>query len=408
MAEKRVVARPGVRYKVHKTRKHSVGFDRYWSIYFRYNRKNYEEGLGWSSEGWTEKKAAAVLSELQENQRLGKGPKTLREKRELDEQARQEEAAAKDQAERNNLTFGEFFLKHYLPAAEMVKKGGSIKAERSIHRTWLHPALGDMRLRDIAPIQIERIKKAMLEAGRSPRSIEYVRAIIRQVWNQARRDGYVGTDSPTRHVKVPRRDNRRLRFLSPLEAQMLIEALEEKSCQLARIAALSLNAGLRFGEIAALRWGDVDLENGVLTLRNTKNSRTRAAFLNDQMRSMFSKMDQGEKDALVFPSERGGQMGQVSASFMRTVDELGFNDNVTDQNGKLVFHSLRHTFASWLVMDGTGLPVVKELLGHQSIAMTERYSHLTNGALQAAVNRLGRPKQVQGEKIVQLRKANGH
>jgi len=390
---------PGVRFRKHPTRKHGVKFDQYFSVRYKVDGKLVECGIGWASEGHTATGAYETLNELKTNAKGGSGPRTIKEQRQVAEAERQAEEKRKARAERENLTFGVFFEEFYLRATEHNKKERSVNSEKSYFKTWIEPVLGTMKLRDIAPIHIERIKKNLLDAGRTPRTFEYIRAIIRQAWNLAKRDGYVDGDAPTRHVKVPHRDNRRLRFLTRIEAQMLIEGLEEKSCQVARVAALSLNAGLRFGEIAALRWGDVDLENGILTLRNTKNSRTRPAFLNDKMRGMFRKMDPGKVDELVFPNRNGEKMVQVSKVFDRTVEELGLNDKAMDPTQKLVFHSMRHSFASWLVLDGVSLPVVKELLGHRSIAMTERYAHLTNGALQSAVSRLDGPKT---EKLVTI------
>jgi len=74
--------------------------------------------------------------------------------------------------------------------------------------------------------------------------------------------------------------------------------------------------------------------------------------------------------------------------FFKVVDELGLNDDVSDSRRKVVFHSLRHTFASWHVMAGTDIYTVKKLMGHSNIAMTERYSHLAPEALQNATRAL--------------------
>ena len=63
---------------------------------------------------------------------------------------------------------------------------------------------------------------------------------------------------------------------------------------------------------------------------------------------------------------------------------MKFNENVSDSRQRVCFHTLRHTMASWHAESGTDIYVLKELLGHGSITLTERYSHLSNGALQEA------------------------
>lgn len=79
---------------------------------------------------------------------------------------------------------------------------------------------------------------------------------------------------------------------------------------------------------------------------------------------------------LVFPDKKGGRIKNISHTFDRTMKDLGFNAGVDDRRDKATFHTLRHTFASWHVQNGTDLYTVKELLGHSTIALTEIYSHL--------------------------------
>ena len=83
MATWTTTKKPGVRYRLHKTRRHGVNFDKYFAIRLYVNGKRVEQGLGWNSEGWAEKRAAAILSELKANITLGDGPRTLSEKRQL-------------------------------------------------------------------------------------------------------------------------------------------------------------------------------------------------------------------------------------------------------------------------------------------------------------------------------------
>ncbi len=91
-----------------------------------------------------------------------------------------------------------------------------------------------------------------------------------------------------------------------------------------------------------------------------------------------------ENSELVFPSRNGKKRKQISKTFDRTIKELGLNNGVRDRRQKLTFHSCRHTCASWLVQAGVPLFTVKEILGHSTIALTERYSHLAPSTFRQA------------------------
>jgi site-specific recombinase XerD len=91
---------------------------------------------------------------------------------------------------------------------------------------------------------------------------------------------------------------------------------------------------------------------------------------------------------LVFISRTGEKITEVSDAFALAVKRLGFNAGVTDRREKVVFHTLRHTYASRLVMSGVDLYTVQRLMGHSTISMTERYSHLAPDHLEKAVSRM--------------------
>jgi len=120
-------------------------------------------------------------------------------------------------------------------------------------------------------------------------------------------------------------------------------------------------------------------------LRDTKNKKNRIAFMTSAVKEVLSQMVRRNNDDLVFPHPHGKKYTEISRSFERVVKELHLNEGVTDRRQKVVFHTLRHTYASWLVESGVDLYTVKTLLGHSTLAMTERYSHLGNNTLQNAV-----------------------
>lgn len=114
--------------------------------------------------------------------------------------------------------------------------------------------------------------------------------------------------------------------------------------------------------------------------------------MTNKIKEMFSSMPARAKDDLVFKSRTGDKIKEVSNVFALTVDELGFNRNTQDSRQKVVFHTLRHTFASWLVKSGISLYDVQKLMGHSNISMTERYAHLAPEKLKESVKTLDTDK----------------
>ncbi len=375
---------PGVRYYEHPTRKHGVGRDRYFAIRYQRNGKRKEEGLGWASEKWNAEKAANELAELKKSFTLGTGPVRLAEKREREKQRREKEKAEQARAERDSTTFKQYFEASYRPVSKTQKKPETHDKEESHFRHWICPAIGNKQLRLITPLDIERLKKKLLDEGKAPRTVQYVLATIRQIWNMARRDGRVSGESPTRSVKIPKFDNRRQRFLGHEEAEKLTALLKDRDEKTYRITLLSLHTGMRASEVFHLTWGCVDINRGLITILDPKSMKTRNAFMTDSLKKMFAAMERGKPDDLVFPHKMGGAYGEISLIFRQSVKDLGFNKGVGDPRQRVCFHTLRHTFGSWHAESGTDLYVIKELLGHGSITLTERYSHLSNGTLQNA------------------------
>ena len=106
------------------------------------------------------------------------------------------------------------------------------------------------------------------------------------------------------------------------------------------------------------------------------------------VKAIFEEKEPGSPNQLVFKDTKGGKIKRISNAFGKTVEELGLNAGVEDRRMKVTFHSLRHTYASWLVQNGEDLYTVKKLLGHSTITMTERYSHLGADTLRKAVKKL--------------------
>jgi integrase len=399
---------PGVRYRKHPSRKNGVKWDQYFTIRYKSNGKDKEEGLGWASEEWTAEKAYDQLNEIRQNIKTGSGPQSMAEKRDLEKQRKEDVAKEKELAKIEATTFKQYFEENYYPVAKTHKKESTYSKEEDHFRLWLGPEIGRKPLKEVSHLDIQRVKKKMLDAGKSPRYVQYVMATARQVWNAARRDGLVNVDSPTRSVKIPKFDNRRQRFLSPAEADLLLSTLKKKNEQVYRMCLLSLYTGMRASEVFHLTWGCVDTDRGIITILDTKSGKNRPAFMTEEVKAMFEGMTRGKHNELVFPHSKAGAYTEIPALFRDTVKHLQFNSDITDTRQRVCFHSLRHTFGSWHAEAGTDLYVIKSLLGHGSITLTERYSHLSRGSLQKATRNIEqtieKAKQKNGSNVVNLTK----
>ena len=118
------------------------------------------------------------------------------------------------------------------------------------------------------------------------------------------------------------------------------------------------------------------------------------------------KEKQIDPNAFIFTDEDGARIKEVSNSFERVIDRLGFNDGVTDTRQKVVFHSMRHSFASLLAIQGTPLYTIAKLMGHKSISMSERYAHLSPDHKKEAVNGLEIALNGHG-KVAKIEKVEG-
>lgn len=386
---------PGVRYREHATRRHLGAPDKYFSLRYYVNGKSHEEGLGWARDGWTAKKAVAVLAELRKAQTTGEGPQTLRERREqsmqVREAARREEQAAKIA----EMTLAEFFDRHYLPAK---KTKTSWPEDEYRFNRWVRPGIGRMPMRSIAKGDIERLLGELGAAGAAQATVNQYHALLRQICNMALHtsiDGVLVLDgqSPVVGIKMPDPRNGRDRFLSYEEADKLIAAAAAKSIDLSDTIVVSLNTGLRFGEIQRMEWSDVDLRHDMLTVRDDPKHKPGGKIpLNPDVKAVLQARLDRRKGGTprVFPGVKGDER-DCRSEFERIVRALGLNDGVTNRLQRVVFHTLRHTFASWLALAGTDIYRIKTLMRHKTLRMTERYAHLIPDATRAAVHNLRPP-----------------
>ncbi len=403
------VGKYGLRYREHPERVTGVGRRkrplRYYTAVYKWQGKVVTDAYGWEGEDFHNEDAVVETAlMLRQNRKAMTPPFTLREL--IGEREQVIEAQAEQERQQRLLEEREraMVLDHvFNQYRESYSHKKSLEDEIGYYKNWIGPAIGGKRLDEILLLDLERIRKKMATAGRAARSVQYVKAIIRQVYSYASIRGLFKGQPPTQHfLKNQKLDNKRQRYLSPNEAKALLEAIRPHSEQTHNICLLSLNTGMRFGEIASLLWQHVNTESRSILIVDPKNGESRSAYMTDAVVQMFGGMKRGKPDELVFPSTTGELMGKVSHTFPKAVDELGLNDGITDRRMRLVFHSLRHSCASWLVNAGVELPTIAKILGHKDLTMTARYSHVNDSSVKDAMRTLDQ-QQVQTVEPVNIR-----
>jgi integrase len=209
--------------------------------------------------------------------------------------------------------------------------------------------------------------------------------LLQGIFSFAESRAIVATN-PTRGVRRFS-DKKRERFLSPKELSKLGEALSEKAAagvnpnglNIIRLLCLT---GARRGEIEALCWHEIDLDRGLVRLRDSKTG-AKVFPLAPAALSLLSKLKaQRSSDTWVFPATTGeghfAGTGKIWSAVRKTA-------NLEDVR----LHDLRHTFASFGASAGYGLPVIGAILGHSQASTTARYAHLADDPVSEAASRIG-------------------
>ena len=266
----------------------------------------------------------------------------------------------------------EDFAKIYLDYVKGYKK--SARSDGTSIRNMMSFFKGS-KLNMIHPFSIETYKIKRKKQVK-PASVNRELACLKHMFNMAIKWGYAEAN-PMREVKLFREDNERLRYLSAKEEAALIESCAP---HLKPIMIFALNTGMRKGEIFHLRWKFVDLKNRLIRVEKTKNNETRIIPMNKLVYDVLMEQKRLRRSEYVFPNRQGKPYDNVKRSFSSALKRAGIHD--------FRFHDLRHSFASNLVMQGVDIITVKELLGHKSIKMTMRYSHLSQRHKMKAVEKL--------------------
>jgi len=330
-------------------------------FYIRYKKDGHltEEPVG------TPRKDAMSFSKASRirGRRIDKKQKTNEERR---EEERQKKKAVEDRWTLSKL-WGLF---------EKTVQLKGMKSLECLFRLHIKVKLGEKTPAELQPLDLERLQRRMRDAGRAPATIKQALGLIRRMAN-------FGQDSQlceglTFRVRMPRLDNEKTDFFSDDELNRLVMAFgKTEDRQIAGLMSLALYSGLRRGELFRLRWSDIDLERGLLTIRQPKGGSTATIPISAKAKNVLEKHPRTKGSPYVFPGA-GGKQRQCCNRAARKIMEAAKLEGIRP------LHSLRHHFASCAANSGTDLYTISRLLNHSTISMTKRYAHLADSTLKDA------------------------
>jgi len=401
----------GVRYREHATRKNGVVPDRYYTIFYKLEGKMVQEALGWASESWeevkngkkvpmnwTEKRAAAALAELQKNQSLGTGPRTLREKR-----AMQSKAAALQKAE--SLTLSEFWEEDYVDVLKARIKSSSWQKEVSHYENRIKPLMGDKPLKDITREDVECMVEIMKTKKLSKRTQQYAIGTVFRIWKHAGKRKLVKTgDNPASGILVGKINNARLRVLFPDEIKAILEYLLAHNQTAHDITLFGAYTGCRFSEAARLTWECIDFTGNAVLFQETKNGDSREVDLVPELITMLKGRIPGKPGEYIFTTIKGSTYKEPPRAFKNAVDLLGLNKDRSSRD-KVSYHTLRHTAATLAARNGASVKDLQVMFGWKTPSMVFIYVKGDRDERKQAMSGIARSLKGDNEKIITIKTA---
>ncbi len=241
-------------------------------------------------------------------------------------------------------------------------------------------AFGNLPLKDFNTQIVEQYQTELIKKGLKPASINKNIGIVKHMFKKAVDWDMVSEEvlKKIRKVEHFKEDNGRLRYLTIDECHNLIDSCDP---ELKSIVITALHTGARKGKILGLKWQKVDLRHGFISLDKTKNGEGREIpideTLEETLKAIVRRLD---VPYVFYNSQTEKPYTDIRKPFQKALKKANIKD--------FTFHDLRHTFASHLVMGGTDLATVRDLLGHKTLTMTLRYAHLAPSHKEKAIKKL--------------------
>ncbi|MCT7575764.1 tyrosine-type recombinase/integrase [Aliarcobacter butzleri] len=341
------------------------------TYYIRYkdkNNKDKEIKIGKYSEGFRENYCNQLRNEIITKQRIG------------------EEPPAATRNKKKKILSIETISENYFSEK---KEGGYKGTDESNYKNYILPYFKTLDFENISKNdiqifsnQLKKTKSLIKKELISDKTINNILNFLKTLIKYAFKNDYIKNDF-SKYIQLLEIDNARERFLTKDEIRLLFDYSKDDET-LYLLFKLALNTGARLATLLNIHKKDIDFTHDLLTLKDFKNNSTYKAFLTDDLKALLEKRVNSLKpnDKLFISNPERRLRAKLDELFNKDIDD-------NDRKNKIVFHSLRHTFASHLAINGTPIFTIQKLMNHKDIRMTLRYAKLSPDSGREAVINLG-------------------
>ncbi len=347
---------------------------------FRKHGKSHQKNIGSSKDGWTISKA------FREREKLRNTKAVVSSRLKLDDAAEAYLLSIAHQSDGKNM------------------RG---KYDNHIKPVLGHYKLGEIKISDILELRITIESKVSKKTGRhfAPKTVNDFIDLVNVIYSYHNRFADVEVKSPASKERVKRYkvDNNRMRYLSLEEVAVLYDAIinrkayskkphmitDDVTQSMLMFTRLSLSTGARLNTVMKIQVKDINFEDGVIMLENFKSKRRYIGYLKAELLSDLREWTISLSDNDYIFGKGIEPLNTVTFSKrLQTLIDKVFNEGVTDRRDKTVIHTLRHTFASHLAIQGTSIQVIMKLLDHTTIKQSMVYAKLAPNSGMEEVARL--------------------
>jgi len=243
---------------------------------------------------------------------------------------------------------------------------------QSRYESQIKSLIGEIDVDTIEKIDIEKIQQK-LAITKSAKTVTFYLQFIKTVFNHAIKNGHFKRINPCNGIVEQKIDNKRERYLTIEEIKTLLNEVGSDP-ELFLFVKLSLATGGRLQTILKIKKKDIDFENGNMLLKDIKNNSTYRGFITNDIKVLLKdaiQLKKADENIINYP------MRTIQRKLSDILNSL-FNKDLRkdDRKNRVVIHTLRHTFASHLAIQGTPIFTIQKLMNHKDIAQTMRYAKL--------------------------------